>query len=977
MLQKLSKAASVFLVLALFACIVFAPTPIQADTAGDSSFMTAPLDSGSAASNTHNGYIGYQFVVAKTVIITALGRPDLIGGAAMTQNHEVSIYNGNSTRKLVATVTVTPSSPMKDGYRCENLATPVKLVAGEVYFFVAAEYSGVDYWFNGYAMTDKFDTSVVSQVTAAYSGDYSGVNIGLQGGPGVVHNALNFWYMEVPAPVSPAGDDSFVPLPLDLSGVSTGNTHSGYLGFTFTAKSNVTLTALGRPEVVGGAWMTHDHEVAIWEVQWNSDRTAKSTPVLLGKVTVKPTSPAYEGYCYESLTRPVNLKKDKEYIIASAEYAGVDNWVNWQNMAGKYDPAVVSEIDAVYAAGYNGQDIGMQNPGTRGQDYAHSALNFWYVSTPAPVPPAGDDSFMPLPLDLTGAATGNTHDGYMGFTFKAESNITLTALGRPDVVGNAAMMRDHEVAVWEVQWNSDRTEKSTPVLLGKVTIKPTSPEYDGYCYENLSTPVNLKKGREYIIASTEYSGTDNWVNGYDMTGKFDADVVSEIDAVYAASYNGQDIGMQNPGTRGSGLAHGALNFWYAETPAPVLVPPAGDDSFMPLPLDLTGAATGNTHSGYMGFTFKAESNITLTALGRPDFVGGAAMARDHEVSIWEVQWNSDRTEKSTPVLLGKVTVKPTSVEYEGYRYENLSAPIDLKKGKEYILVSAEYDGTDNWVNGYNMAGKFDPSVVSEIDAVYAATYNGQDIGLQDPGKRGQGFAHGALNFWYAETPAALPGPKPIPPAGNDSLMNLPLDLTGAATGNTHSGYMGFTFKAESDIFLTALGRPDVVGGAAMTRDHEVSIWEVQWNSDRTEKSAPVLLGKVTVKPTSIEYEGYRYENLKTPVKLEKGKEYILVSAEYAGSDNWVNGYDMTGKYNTRLISEIDAVYSADYEGQNIGLQNPGTRGQGFAHGALNFWYATEVPKTGENTVNYVWGIFLTTLLSLAGLVVFRRKARLN
>ena len=218
----------------------------------------------------------------------------------------------------------------------------------------------------------------------------------------------------------------------------------------------------------------------------------------------------------------------------------------------------------------------------------------------------------------------------------------------------------------------------------------------------------------------------------------------------------------------------------------------------------------------------------------------------------------------------------------------------------------------------------------------------------------------ALTLIYGASSAFTASAADKAPTGDASFLKLPVDVGTTETKNTHSGYMGFTFKAMSNISVTAMGRPDVIGGAKMTRDHEMTIWEVEWDSTRTEKSTPVLLATVTVAPTSPEYKGYRYENLETSAKLVSGREYIIVTSEYSGSDNWINGYNMTGKFDTKVAGEIDAVYSADYNGQNIGMQNPGTRGQGFAHDALNFWYVetanepepsvdTTIPSTPDTT----------------------------
>lgn len=402
--------------------------------------------------------------------------------------------------------------------------------------------------------------------------------------------------------------------------------------------------------------------------------------------------------------------------------------------------------------------------------------------------PAGDASFLTLPIDFKDAEAKNTHSGLMGFTFTAKANITVTALGRPDVIGGAAMTRDHELAIWQVHWNENRTEKTMPVQLGKVTVSPESPKNNGYRYGNLEKPVKIVAGREYIITSAEYYGEDNWLNGYTVTGKYTTGIIDEIDPVYSADYNGDNIGMQNPGGRGAGEAHDALNFWYTETteePDPGTssgVAPTGDDSFLKAPFDSTGTDMRNSHNGLLGFTFKAKANINVTALGRPDVVGGNAMSRDHELAIWKVEWNENRTEKNAPVLLGKVTVKTSSPEYNGYRYENLETPVRLTAGNDYIITSAEYMGSDAWVNRLPVAGQYDTNVLDAIDPVYSATFEGDQIGMQDPGTYGTGVIHNALNFWYVEA-----GDEPVPePDPTEASPDKPATKPSAAGTTTKS-----------------------------------------------------------------------------------------------------------------------------------------------------------------------------------------------
>ena len=185
------------------------------------------------------------------------------------------------------------------------------------------------------------------------------------------------------------------------------------------------------------------------------------------------------------------------------------------------------------------------------------------------------------------------------------------------------------------------------------------------------------------------------------------------------------------------------------------------------------------------------------------------------------------------------------------------------------------------------------------------------------------------------------------PAGNESFITAPATADVGIRAN-YEGYSGYRFTALADIKVTALGRADVIQEYPMEANHDLTLWDVEKNK---------IIAKVTVKPISAMEAGYRYENLSTPVKLLKDKEYTLVSAEVNGGDYWLVDHDMTGTH-TNVAKGLKAITGSGfldnekqphwmpYEDGNY--NNP----EDYGFVGLNFWYEGQgggTPKASEAT----------------------------
>ncbi|MHB1152586.1 MAG: DUF4082 domain-containing protein [Eubacteriales bacterium] len=106
----------------------------------------------------------------------------------------------------------------------------------------------------------------------------------------------------------------------------------------------------------------------------------------------------------------------------------------------------------------------------------------------------------------------------------------------------------------------------------------------------------------------------------------------------------------------------------------------------PVPF-LSIAATGerNDFTGNVGYRFKMNEDVVVTSMARP--INGGITA-NHTVYLWEFE---------TETLLTSVTITTTTpADSLGFLTMALTAPVTLKAGIEYCLVSEETADGDKW-----------------------------------------------------------------------------------------------------------------------------------------------------------------------------------------------------------------------------------------------------------------------------------------
>lgn len=125
-------------------------------------------------------------------------------------------------------------------------------------------------------------------------------------------------------------------------------------------------------------------------------------------------------------------------------------------------------------------------------------------------------------IDFTSEFDYTNNNWSLGFQFAANSNITVSALGFYDDLGNG-ITGNHDVGIWT----------DGGVLLASTTVLPTDVLSNHFRYHSIA-PLNLMAGQTYRIAAV--TGSDNYAFGL---GGFVVD--SQITFLNAA-YNTTTIG---------------------------------------------------------------------------------------------------------------------------------------------------------------------------------------------------------------------------------------------------------------------------------------------------------------------------------------------------------------------------------------------------------------------------------------------------
>jgi len=259
----------------------------------------------------------------------------------------------------------------------------------------------------------------------------------------------------------------------------------------------------------------------------------------------------------------------------------------------------------------------------------------------------------------------------------------------------------------------------------------------------------------------------------------------------------------------------------------------------------------NFHS-FIGIVVKVgPTDINVTEIGRMFYAGNS---QEHLLKIVDAETKED---------VASVTVNMAGGTADQFTYGKLSAPVTLKAGKSYYLVSQEfYDGDAFAEHGFRydatrgLAATGGVFYLPEND-----TWNPDTAGTY-------GFVGFDLKFTMDKK---VPSGNVLELVGEKQINEV--------LRNNFDTRIGTAFTVGSkDIYVTELGRLFWNGNKEA---HKMAIVDAETGKD-------VLNTCVTV-PTGGTHGQYTWAALENPVKLSAGKTYYIVSSETNGGDQWLEG----------------------------------------------------------------------------------------
>ena len=524
------------------------------------------------------GWVGMQVRVGPNPLtVSALGRWVVAGS---TGDHAVKLVRAASRADVAGgAATVSTASAPGGAFRYAPLASPVTLLAGEVYFLVSEEKVGGDAWYD--YDTATVTSAVASDIGVVYSPAGSPGDWVTAGGAGQAYGPTSLLYTAggpappttattattattsstttssttttsattstsvaattttsttaaptttaAPAPAGAAG----TPLVQSFTPSRLRSDFSGWVGMQVrVGTADLSVSALGRWVVAGN---TASHRVKLVEAATGADVPGASVSVA--------TSGAPAGaFRYTTLARPVTLRAGATYHLVSEESAGGDAWYDYDLHLTTTGGATVPGV--VYAFP---QGSGWITGGGPGQAFGPSSLLYGAGSaaTTAPattttgapattVPAPAPTTTTPATTTVAPAAGGTplvtsftqTHlrrdfSGWVGMQLRVgASPLRVTALGRWVVAGSTGT---HVVKLVDAASGSD-------VAGASVTVVTAGAATSSFRFVALPEPVTLRAGAAYYLVSEETAGGDSWYD-YD-TGVVTTGAATVPGAVY-------------------------------------------------------------------------------------------------------------------------------------------------------------------------------------------------------------------------------------------------------------------------------------------------------------------------------------------------------------------------------------------------------------------------------------------------------------
>jgi hypothetical protein len=552
-------------------------------------------------------------------------------------------------------------------------------------------------------------------------------------------------------------------------------------------------------------------------------------------------------FVYTDLTSPVTLPPGASYYLASQEFLNGDNWYEHSAITTTAD---ISVTNSVYLSGatwlaIDGPNTSYVPPGLR---YAASGL----------VVPAFVLNYQHDPV------LRNNYSGFVGMALTTATNpVNVSAVGRVCVAGNT---QSHTVKFVNALTGLDVPGGSASVNMNNCTS-------GRFVYTTLpGGPLSLAANTAYYLVTQETSGGDQW---YDLgTTVQTTNVASVTSAVYSSA-----TGYVSFGT--AGHTYGPVDFQYSGTSG-------GGPSITQQPQStiVVAGQTANfsvTATDGAGLNYQWQSKPSGAA-SFSNILGANGSGYTTPVTIATDDGTQFRAVVSNGV--GSVTSNPATMTVETIPNINpqpQNAIVTTGQTATFSVTATGGGLTYQWQSMPSGAPSF-----SNITGAISSSYTTSATAAANNNSQ---FRVVVTNLAGPVTsnPATLTVQQP---AGTSFVTSKTL----GTIRNNYDGMLGMVIKVGANaVTVNSLGRIMVSGNSG---SHIVKI------VDSTGTDVPG--GSIAVSMHGGTPGNFVYANLASPVTLNAGATYYIVSKETAGGDQW---YDFdTALLTTSVATITSAVY---------------------------------------------------------------------
>ncbi|HLG98216.1 MAG TPA: hypothetical protein VKX49_18005 [Bryobacteraceae bacterium] len=907
-----------------------------------------PFVSSAAVGTPRNNYTGWVGMLLRVgsnpITVNSLGRIVVSGNNGTHTVKFVDASNGTDLPGGSAAVNTVGGAAGAFAYA--NLANPVVLNAGALYYLVSQESAGGDQW---YDHDTTLQTKTIASVTnAVYT---SGSSYVLTGNPGQSYVPVDFQYgtTYTGPPIVTQQPQSASVIAGQSATFSVGASSGSPLSYQWQSQPPGGSTFVNIPGATSSTYTTPaaqagDNGTQFLCIVSNSSGSVITVPVAL---SVQPAPPPNITQQPQSVTVSIG-----QSAVFSVGATGIGLMYQWQSRPSS--TGTFANITGATASNYTTPPAQAADTGTQFQCIVGNGTGATTTNTVTlTVRPPG--SATPFVTATTLGKIRNDFSGWVGVAVRVGSSpLTVNALGRFVAPGNSA---SHTVKIVDGATGTD-------VPGASVSISTSSVQPGGFVYINLSSPVTLNANGLYFVLSLEILGGDQW---YDKDTLLQTNAVASIvSAVYSSGSTYVQLGSsgqsyvpvdfeyggntstgpptitqqpqnatvvvgqsasftvaatssttltyqwqsQAPGATTFSNISGATSSSYT-TPilqatdsgtqfqcivsnssasvtssaatVTVQVPSTGT----PYTTSLVTGSARNNYTGWVGASITVSTSpVTVTALGRIFISGNAGT---HAIKIVNATTGAD-------VSGGSVSVSMSGGTAGSFVYANLSTPVVLSPNTTYFVLTQETAGGDQWYD-YNTAAS-----TSWVAGLNGAVYgNGAPYTVV---ASSAGHLYGPVDFKYSVPPTAF--------VRSVSLGTLRNDFTGWIGMELQVGNVALT--------VSTLGRMAAPGN---TGTHVVKLVSAT--------GADIAGGSVSVNTSGASSGSFVYVALGAPIKLNANTVYYLVTQETVGADLW---YDLDSTIqNVPVGSIVTPVYNG---GGSYTTITPNRNGH--SYGPLDFQF---------------------------------------